>query len=431
MGKRWIWAVTVIAALATAAAAFAKPGETRLTDLSVYLGAVDGLTGGASLYDFTRGAAPFTYPPFAALLFTPLTWLPIGVVQVAWTLATLATVAGLAALFTRHQATPTNRHRGKTAAVGVPATRQGDTTTGRTARGAGQGSTTTDLAARNTRQGDVLGRLAELVTRHRAVPALVALALVLSAPVSSDIKYGQVSLFLAALVAADFLALRRTPWHGALVGLAAAIKLTPLIFIPLLWFAGRRVAAAVAGATFAGCAVITAATLPGDSWTYWTDKIFQVNRLGYIDGVGNQSLNGALLRLGLADDTRGTLVLVVGGAIAVAALVRAVRPARRGDWLSAVVVIGAASIVLSPVSWTHHQIWLVLAVFLPVARVTIWRATVLIVMILPVPVLFSESRLLLAITIAALLPISRRPAIAVTAGRGSARPPLRPAGAGR
>ena len=349
MGKRWIWVVTVTAALATAAAAFGKPADARLTDLSVYLGAVSGLADGASLYAFSRGAAPFTYPPFAALLVTPLTWLPVGAVQVAWTMATLAAVAGLAALVTRR--------------------------------------------------------------RDSTATAVVALALVLSAPVSSDVKYGQVSLFLAVLVAADFLALRRTPWHGALIGLAAAVKLTPLIFIPLLWFAGRRTAAVVAGAAFAGCAAIGAAALPGDSWAYWTDKIFQADRLGYIDGVGNQSLNGALLRLGIAADARSTLVVAIGGTVAVAALIRAVRLARRDDWLSAVIVVGAASVVLSPVSWTHHQIWLVLAVLLPVAGAqSLWRAAVLIIMILPVPALgpplFSESRLLLAIAVAALLPIA-------------------------
>jgi alpha-1,2-mannosyltransferase len=89
-----------------------------------------------------------------------------------------------------------------------------------------------------------------------------------------------------------------------------------------------------------------------------------------------------------------------------------VRLARRHDWLSAVIVVGAASVVLSPVSWTHHQIWLVLAVLLPVPGAqSLWRAAVLIIMILPVPALgpplFGESRLLLAIAVAALLPIAQ------------------------
>ena len=316
MGHRRCWALAAAAGAATALAAFAKPAEARLTDLSVYLGAVSGLTDGAGLYDFSRGAAPFTYPPFAALVFTPLTWLPAGFVQVAWTLATLTTVVALAVLVTRHLSVrPPLPEPAATAARPGPA-------------GTGQ---------------------------H--VPAAVAaLALILSAPVSSDVKYGQVSLFLAALVLADFLALRRTPWHGTLIGLAAAIKLTPLIFIPLLWCTGRRTAAVRATATFAGCALIAALALPGDSWAFWTDKVFDVSRLGHITGVGNQSLNGALMRLDVNAHARSVLVLAIGGTIAVAALRRA---AREPDPLTAVVVLGAAGVVLSPVSWTHHQIWTV------------------------------------------------------------------------
>jgi hypothetical protein len=102
------------------------------------------------------------------------------------------------------------------------------------------------------------------------------------------------------------------------------------------------------------------------------------------------------------------------------ALWHGARLARGGDWLSATVVVGAASIVLSPVSWTHHQIWLVLAVLLPVpgrARAA-WAALVLAVMLLPLPALgpplWSNSRLLLAVAIATVVPVRTpaRPAVA-------------------
>ena len=169
-------------------------------------------------------------------------------------------------------------------------------------------------------------------------------------------------------------------------------------------------AALTAAGTFAGCAILAAMVLPGDSWRFWGSAVFQVNRLGYIDGVGNQSLNGALIRLGVETPGRSIAVLVVGGTVAAVALWRGVRLARRGDWLSAMVVVGAGSVVLSPVSWTHHQVWLVLAALLPVARRGIWAAVVLAVMLLPVtalgPPLFSEARLLLAIAVAAVVPLT-------------------------
>ncbi|MCA2216795.1 glycosyltransferase 87 family protein [Jidongwangia harbinensis] len=368
MGRRAaptvLWLGAAVVAALTAYAALRRPADVRLSDLSVYLGAVAGLTDGASLYDFIRGNAPFTYPPFAALLFTPLTWLPTLPLQLAWSLATVATVLGLARLVAR-------AHEPRT--------------------------------------------LAEAGDRRPTVAAALALMLMLSAPVSSDLKYGQVSLFLAGLITLDLLALRRTPWHGALIGFTAAVKLTPLIFIPLLWYAGRRTAALTATATFAGCAAVAALALPGDSWRFWTTEMFQVSRLGYITSAGNQSLNGALMRFELPVSLRSALVLLIGGTVAAVALRRGARLARSGDWLSATVVAGAASVVLSPVSWTHHQIWLVLAALLPVRGpawvARMWTATVVAVMVLPVTALgtplWTNARLVLAITIAAAVPFVR------------------------
>ena len=210
-------------------------------------------------------------------------------------------------------------------------------------------------------------------------------------------------------------------------------ELTPLIVIPMLWLAGRRRAAATAAGTFAGCAAAALVVLPGDSWRFWTAEVFHVSRLGYITSVGNQSLNGALMRLDLAAPARSLLVLAIGGAVAALALHRAARSARAGDWLTAMTVVGAASVVLSPVSWTHHQIWLVLAALLPV-RNRAWAVVVLAVMLLPVtalgPPLFSEARLLLAVAIAALVPLTvpgRAPSADVKRGWRTPRRPQRTA----
>jgi alpha-1,2-mannosyltransferase len=322
------WLPAILIATVTAYTSLVRTPAARLPDLHVYLGAVDGLRHGASLYDFIRGDAPFTYPPFAGLLFWPLTGLPTLAVEIGWTLATIGTVLWLAK------------------------------------------TTTTKIA----------------------------LVLMLSAPVASDIRYGQVSLFLAAIIALDVL--RPSRAQGVLIGLAAAIKLTPLIFIPMLWVTGRRTAAATATATFAACGLIAAAMLPGDSWRFWTTEMFHVNRLGHITSVGNQSLNGALLRLDAP--FRSAIVLLAGGAIAALALRRASRLAPT----DALIVVGAASIVLSPVSWTHHQIWLVLAVLLPIRRgAWAWRTAIVAIMVLPVAAL--DTRLILAVLVAAVIPLRR------------------------
>jgi len=165
--------------------------------------------------------------------------------------------------------------------------------------------------------------------------------------------------------------------------------------------------------------------LPGDSWRFWTTEMFQVSRLGHITSAGNQSLNGMLLRFEIPESARSVLVLSVGGAIAAVALWRSGRLARDSDWLSALVVTGAASVVLSPVSWTHHQVWLVLAVLLPVrgpawARYA-WMTLVLAVMLLPVTALggplWTNSRLLLAVIVVVAVRLDRptTPIPAITA----------------
>ena len=350
------WAAVGLVAVFASYLTLSRPVPVRMTDLGVYLGAVDGLRHGASLYDFmSAGHAPFTYPPFAGLLFGPLASVATLPLQVAWTFATVAVVVVLAGALTR--------------ATGP--------------------------------------------TRHAPV---IAAGLLLSAPVASNLKYGQVSVALAALVLLDVLAPRLHRCRGVLIGIAAALKLTPLIFIPMLWLAGRRTAAVVATSTFTGCALLAWAVLPDDSVRYWGTEMWRVNRLGYITSVGNQSLNGALMRFGVDGAIRSATVLVVGGAVTAIALWRAAHLGRRGDWLSATIVTGSAGIVLSPVSWTHHQVWLVLAALLPVAGPATlrraWAPAVTVVMLLPVtalgPPVWSNLRLVVALVVACVLPIGDR-----------------------
>jgi alpha-1,2-mannosyltransferase len=368
------WVVAAIVALVQAAEALSCTGAQRMPDLGVYVGAVSGLRHGASLYDFVDGNdAPFTYPPFAGMLFWPLTYVARGPLDVAWTAATIAIVLGLAV-----------------------------------------------YVARDTR-----------------LPApLTAIVLLLSAPVSSNLRFGQVSVALAALVVLDIAVLRATRWHGVLTGVAAAIKLTPLIFIPLLWRAGRRRAALVATATFAVCAAIGYAAAPNDSRRFWGTAMWHVERLGHVTVSGNQSVDGALMRLGFADPGRSLVAMLIAGTVAVLALRRAGWAARAGDWFSAIVIVGAACVVASPVSWTHHQIWLVMAAGLPVAAGAsarrAWPLLVLAVMLLPVTTIgaklgwppLEDARLLLAVAIACLVPIaahSWRPPPAARRGNRTAR----------
>jgi alpha-1,2-mannosyltransferase len=360
------WSVPAVVALAMTLAALVA--ADTLPDLRVYVGAVHELRIGHGLYGYSyHGVAPFTYPPFAGLIMLPLSYAPFGALSLAWSAATIAIVIGIAHLCATHL----------------------------------------DL--------DVPARL-----RPWVAPAIATL-LFASATVSSNLHFGQVSVMLGAAMLADFTKSRDTRWAGVLTGVAAAIKLTPLLFIPLWWFAGRRRAAVTAAVTFGGLGALSAAILPGESKAFWGTYMFDVNRLGYVVSGGNQSFNGALLRLGVSDHLRSPLYIAVGAVVAVIALRRAARLTRRGEWLSAVVVVGAASVVASPVSWTHHQIWLVLAVLLPVAGTVkarwAWRVAVAAVAVLPVTSLAlsgslgsltGDARLLLALVIATIVPLTVR-----------------------
>ncbi|MEO3775888.1 hypothetical protein ABGB16_03340 [Micromonospora sp. B11E3] len=143
-----------------------------------------------------------------------------------------------------------------------------------------------------------------------------------------------------------------------------------------------------------------------------------MNRVGNIATGGNQSLNGALLRLEAPDTWRTALAGAIGIAVVVVALIRASRANRNGDPFAAAVIIGAAGLVFSPVSWTHHQVWLVLAGLIAVGgrRGTIaWFALVAAIMVLPVTslgatlpttALTGNARLLLAVAVACLVPFA-------------------------
>jgi alpha-1,2-mannosyltransferase len=195
----------------------------------------------------------------------------------------------------------------------------------------------------------------------------VALAL---APVQDEIGFGQVGIVLMAMCLFDC-ERKTTPWpRGLLVGAATAIKLLPGIFIPYLWLSGRRRAAAVAVATFAILSAFGAAVTPRDSWTFWTSRWFNDSRVGDNKYFSNQSINGMLQRaLGSGPEVR-VLWVLASGAVLVYGLRYAAAASRRGDELLGVALTATAGILVSPVSWIHHLVWLV-----PVLAVLLGDAT--------------------------------------------------------
>jgi membrane-associated phospholipid phosphatase len=297
-GSRWAWALPALAALVAVVPAVLE--SPRMIDLAVYVGSAGVVGEGDDLYRFrTEQGLPFTYPPFAALVAEPLARVPLPLVQLLWTCATLAAAVAVAAVAMRPVVTR----------LGLPVT---------------------------------------------------SALLLLSTPVRSHVRFGQVGLFLVLLVSLDLLRRGRSSGWG--VGLATAVKLTPGVY--LLWLAAcgswsrlRSAAAWCAGASVAGLVLLWPS-----SPTWLSSALWDSSRFGRNDIPGNQSVRGMLLRA-LDDDHLAERVwLPVAVALLAVGVLGARRLERSGERLAAVGVLAATSVAVSPISWQHHLVWLVLPI---------------------------------------------------------------------
>lgn len=310
-------ALALVAAACGAVLVVALSGASKagiLGDLEIYRGAIGYAFGGGDLYSWvyehpTVKGLGFTYPPFAALVLSWLVVVPLLVAKIIWTALTFGVIAAGLWLLTRPDAET------RVGASPSPALRV-------------------------------------------AWTAGLAIPVIFTYPFLHNLVVGQVSLFVIALALFDHALPRR--WQGVLVGVAGAIKLTPLVFIPYYLLTRQWRQAAVASGTFAAATGLAFVVLPGASVDYWTDKLWQTGRVGRTDSTVNKSLLGLLTRL-LGDGT-ATKVAWVLVALAVAALAywQASRAYRDGDLLGATLMVGALSVAVSPISWPHHQLWLVL-----------------------------------------------------------------------
>ncbi len=261
-------------------------------DYDVYIRAGQRVLGSQALYD-THGELPFTYPPFAALLAVVFAQAP---------------VLGLVAL---------------------------------------------SLLTMGAAVWSTARVLSEAGWRPEPVALVVALA-VASEPVLRGLQLGQVNGLVIGLVLADVLLLP-PQWRGVLVGLAAGIKLTPLVL--LLHFGVRREWAAAARclAAFGATAVVGLLVLPSDSVRFWSGVFADPHRVGDPGFVDNQSLRGLVERLDLPSPTllwlgASVVALVAGGAV--------IRWVRGADPVQSVLVCLLVGLLVSPISWSHH--WIVL-----------------------------------------------------------------------
>ena len=313
--QRWLVAnartIFVVAVGAGLLMATLWPGG-GLIDMQVYqAGARTWLAGGPLYSQGVLGPMFFTYPPFAAVFFAPLAVIPLPVLCVLWVAGNL----GLLWMIVR-------RCR---EAVGLPP----------------------------------------------ELTLVFAGAAVWLEPVRTSLLLGQINLVLLGLVVFDLCRARSSKWTGVGVGLAAAVKLTPLIFVVYLLFARRWREAFTALATFAVTMVIGLLLVP-EAAHYWIGGVFgDSSRVGPVLNWSDQSIHGMLARV-LGESQSKLPWLLAGAVVALAGTALAAVVDRRGDRVLAIGLCGLTACAVSPFSWEHHWVWFVPVIIALAARGLPW-----------------------------------------------------------
>jgi alpha-1,2-mannosyltransferase len=297
--------------------------EYNTVDLLVYRAAGSSVVDHVSPYtDLVAAGSPvhfllFTYPPFAALLFVPLAELPLTVARTIVAVGTVTLLVWTGGRFV----------------------------------------------------SDDDGSPGPWGRRSRWLVAGALVAGILCEPVREELTLGQVDVALTALAVADCLGwLPRLP-RGMGVGVAAAVKLTPAAFVAFFVIRREPRPVVTAATTFVAASSLALVAGPSDVWRYWTVLVFDTGRVGNLSYAANQSLRGAIERLGVDGTAATTAWLLAALVVGTVALVAAARWHAAGDDRVALLVIATAALVVAPVAWSHHWILIGPALCLLASRV--------------------------------------------------------------
>jgi alpha-1,2-mannosyltransferase len=279
-----------------------------MIDLRVYRMGGSVLLDRGSLYDakLEGSGLPFTYPPFAAIAMLPLAAVPWGVALVAWTTISVLCIAAI---------------------------------------------------WRNSLPESAWAYFLER-KRVLILVGLTAASLLLE-PVWQTIQFGQINLLLTAMILLDLIRPANAKWRGFWVGVTIGVKLTPLPFLAFLlitkqWRAFRNAVLGLLATMAIGFAVV-----PNQSWHYWTVVIRDANRVGGLAYTGNQSLMGLLSRLGDDASWVEPTWFVLSAIFGLAVLWLARRYWLVDERVTAISVMALAVLYASPVSWSHHWVWII------------------------------------------------------------------------
>jgi alpha-1,2-mannosyltransferase len=178
-------------------------------------------------------------------------------------------------------------------------------------------------------------------------------------PVTKSLELGQIEPLLMLLIIWDLTIEDSRRWKGVGIGVAAGIKLVPWLCIPFLLLAGKVRQAIVAAATFAVTVLIGFAVLPGPSAMYWlTGYFIKPGRTGAVDALVNQSLLGMLARHAGGGPAAQPVWLPIAIVVALAGVGAGALLSRTGKPVAGWVLVGVTSVLVSPISWDHHWVWI-------------------------------------------------------------------------
>jgi alpha-1,2-mannosyltransferase len=287
-------------------------------DLDVYIRGAAAVMHHQSLHGVDLQGQLFTYPPFAALFFVPLELL--GNVDARWVLTAASIVAYVVVIV---------------------------------------------VCARRLRM-------------NLAIAGMVGLAGLALEPFARNILLGQINLVLLALIVVDCIVVP-VRYRGMLIGVAAGIKILPGAFILFLVLKREWGAVVRCLAAFAVTVGLGAVFAPRDSWQFWSGGFVKLARFGP-DAVirgDNQSLTGAFMRLSRDLSPPAAITLLLSLGVMMLGLVAAKHQIDSGNDVNGLVCIAVGSLLASPVSWTHHWVWAVLALLVLVENRR-WVASALI-----------------------------------------------------
>ena len=259
---------------------------------------------------------PFTYPPFAALVFLPFAFLPLEVGKAIMVLGTTAAAWWLSATIYNYA---------QTSGRALP------------------------LQGRLGRTGTI---------------AALTIVVMLCGPWRRTFDLMQINPLIMALILADFVRPATRVPRGVLVGIAGGLKLTPLVFGLILLVRRDWKGIATLGATFLTTIAVGFILLPNEAPQFWFSAISDPSRVGDINFVDNISIQGWLMHFGL-NGTALKLGFYALAALSVALVaVLLYQLERRGKTLAQVAVTGTLMVALSPISWSHHNVLLPLLAFI-------------------------------------------------------------------